>query len=52
MFDYHEKNKGHKNVLLFCFPWSKLRVFQKWEETLEKEKGIGKNEYEWNEWNE
>jgi hypothetical protein len=43
MFDDHEKNKGHKDVLFFFFHG--LRVLQKWKETLEK-KGIEKDEYE------
>jgi hypothetical protein len=46
MFDYHEKNKGHKNVLPFFSHGLSLRYFKSYEETLEKKKGIEKNEFE------
>ncbi len=48
MFDYNKKKQGSQECFAFFFPWSKLRVLQKWEETLKKEKGIEKNEYEQN----
>jgi len=38
----HEKTKDHKDFFAFFLRWSKVRVLQKWEETLEKKKRIEK----------
>jgi hypothetical protein len=43
MFDDHEMSQG---CFVFFLLRSKVMVLQKWEETLEKKKGIEKNEYE------
>jgi hypothetical protein len=43
------KKQGPQGCFAFFIPWSKIKVLQKWEKTLEKNKGIEKNEYEKNE---